>query len=98
MRRRLVRLANRIALMGAVVLVSVLLLGDAALWRTLLPMWLALLFTLHLAMQHLATRLEARAPHRVSHPLLQLLVRAEPNGLTAAPPANIACPADTDQR
>ena len=97
MRKRLARLANRIALMGAVVVVAVLLLGDAALWPILLPLWLALLITLHLAMQHLATRLEAQAPHRVHHPLLLLLASSNPAGLAAAPAAEDARREDADQ-
>jgi hypothetical protein len=90
MRKKLSTLANRIALMGAVAVVALLMLGDPALWHILVPMWLVVLVALHLAMQHLATRLEAQAPRPARHPLLQLLARTEPDALAAAPAAEDA--------
>lgn len=98
MRKKLSTLANRTALVGAVAVIAILMLGDPTLWRILVPLWLAFLITLHLAMQHLATRLDAQAPQRAHHPLLQLLARTEPTALAATPDGESACNDEVKRR
>lgn len=83
--------------MGAVIVGAILLVGNAALWHVLLPLWLALFITLHLAMQHLATRMDERAPDR-RHPLLQLLAQTKPAGPAGAAAANDTPHQNEDQR
>lgn len=59
-RRQFERKANRIAALVGVGVLAVLMLHDATLWTTLLPLWILFWITLQIIFQKLATGAEQR--------------------------------------